>query len=91
MLLSVQIIPNASRSEIVGWHEGALKIRLAAAPVEGKANEELCRFLGKTFDVAPSLIEIERGMAHKKKRVRLPVAEADVREVVEGLLRGASS
>jgi Uncharacterized conserved protein len=47
MLLSVHIIPNASRSEIVGWHEGALKIRLAAPPVEGKANEELCRIFRK--------------------------------------------
>ena len=87
MILSVQVVPNASRSELVGWHEGALKIRLAAPPVDGKANEELCRFLGKTFGIAPSLIEVERGMANKKKHVRLPMAETDAREVVEGLLR----
>lgn len=89
MLLLVHVIPNASRSEIVGWHEGALKIRLAAPPVEGKANEELCRFLGKVFDVAPSLVEIERGMANKKKCVRLPVAATDVEGRVAELLRGA--
>lgn len=87
MILSVQVIPNASRSALVGWHEGALKIRLAAPPVDGKANEELCRFLGKMFGIAPSLIEVERGMANKKKRVRLPMAETDAKEVVEGLLR----
>ena len=86
MILSVHVIPNASRSEIVGWYEGALKIRLAAPPVDGKANEELCRFLGKTFGIAPSLIDVERGMANKKKRVRLPMAETDVREVVDGLI-----
>lgn len=82
MLLSVHIIPNASRSEIVGWHEGALKIRLAAAPIEGRANEELCRFLGKVFDVAPSLIEIERGSSSKKKRILLPITEEDARVVL---------
>ena len=90
MILSVHVIPNASRSELVGWHEGALKIRLAAPPVDGKANEELCRFLGKTFGIAPSLIEVERGMTHKKKRVRLPIAETDAKEVVEELLREQS-
>lgn len=87
MILSIHVIPNASRSELVGWHEGALKIRLAAPPVDGKANEELCRFLGKMFGIAPSLIEVERGMANKKKRVRLPIAETDAKEVVEELLR----
>lgn len=87
MILSVQVVPNASRSELIGWHEGALKIRLAAPPVDGKANEELCRFLGKTFGIAPSLIEVERGVANKKKRVRLPMAETDARERVEELLR----
>jgi uncharacterized protein (TIGR00251 family) len=87
MILSVHVIPNASRSELVGWHEGALKIRLAAPPIDGKANEELCRFLGKTFGIAPSLIEVERGMANKKKRVRLPMAETDAKEVVNELLR----
>lgn len=90
MILSVHVIPNASRSELVGWHEGALKIRLAAPPVDGKANEELCRFLGKTFGIAPSLIEVERGMANKKKRVRLPMAETDAKEMVEELLREQS-
>lgn len=81
-LLSVQVVPNASKTEIVGWHEGALKIRLAAPPVEGKANEELRQFLGKTFGVAPSLIEIERGSASKKKHIRLPMSEADVFDVL---------
>lgn len=85
MVFSVHVVPNASRSEIVGWHEGALKIRLAAPPIEGRANEELCRFLAKIFDVAPSLIEIEKGMASKKKRIRLPIAEADFAHFLKNL------
>ncbi|MBP6944897.1 DUF167 domain-containing protein [Patescibacteria group bacterium] len=77
--LSVVVVPNASKTEIVGWQEGALKIRLAAPPVDGKANEELCHFLAKTLGIAPSLVEIEKGMAGKKKRVSLPMSEEDVK------------
>lgn len=81
-LLSIHVVPNASKTEIIGWHAGALKIRLAAPPVDGKANEVLCRFLGKMFGIAPSLIEIERGGASKKKRIRLPMSEADVKDLL---------
>lgn len=77
--LPVIVIPNASKTEIVGWHEGALKIRLAAPPVDGKANEELCRFLAKSLGVAPSLVEIEKGMSGKRKRICLPMSEEDVK------------
>jgi uncharacterized protein (TIGR00251 family) len=84
--LAVQVVPNASKTEIVGWHEGALKIRLAAPPVDGKANEELCRFLAKTFDLSPSMIDIERGGTGKKKIIRLPMSEADVLDVLKTCL-----
>ncbi len=78
-ILRVTVIPNASKTEIVGWHEGALKIRLAAPPVDGKANEELCRFLAKTLGIAPSLVEIGKGMAGKRKTISLPMSEEDVK------------
>ncbi len=81
--LPVIVIPNASKTEIVGWHEGALKIRLAAPPVDGKANEALCRFLAKTLGIAPSRVEIERGTAGKKKWVSLPMSEEE--DVKDGL------
>lgn len=77
MILSVHLVPNASRDEIVGWHDGALKIRLAAPPVDGKANEALIRFLAKKIDCAPSEIEIVSGQSSKRKRVSLPCSEAD--------------
>ncbi len=81
--LSVQVVPNASVTEIVGWHDGALKIRLAAPPVDGKANQELVRFLAKIFDLAPSEIDIEKGAMGKRKRISIPLLEEDVRAMIE--------
>lgn len=82
MILSVSIVPNASRTEIVGWVEGALKIRLAAPPVDGKANEALIRFLAKTLDLAPSEIEIKAGHGSKHKRLEIPTHPDDLNKAV---------
>lgn len=78
MILSITIIPNASRDEIVGWVGDTLKIRIAAPPVEGRANEALIKFLAKHFDLAPSEIEIVVGHASKHKRISLPIAKEDI-------------
>jgi hypothetical protein len=85
--LNVLVVPNASKSEIVGMHEGALKIRLAAPPVDGKANEELIRFLAKIFDLAPSEISIDKGQSGKRKRVDIPLPDEDVKAVLAVHLR----
>jgi uncharacterized protein (TIGR00251 family) len=82
MLLTVAVVPNASKTELVGWVEGALKIRLAAPPVDGKANEELVRFLAKLFELAPSEISIDKGATGKRKRVNIPLPEEDVRAML---------
>lgn len=83
MTISVHIIPNAHQNEIVGWIEGALKIRIAAPPIEGKANEELKKFLAKTFDLAPSEIEIEKGMTGKRKRINLSLTKEEIFQKLE--------
>ena len=49
LVLNLHIQPNATRTEFVGLHGEAIKIRLHAPPVDGKANQELCRFLADTF------------------------------------------
>ena len=82
MKLTIRVIPNASRSEIVEWRNGILKVRLKAPPIDGKANEELCRFLGTIFDIAPSLIEIERGSMSKRKRVHISLTLEEVERVL---------
>ncbi len=80
MLLSVHLVPNASRTKIVSWREGILKIRLAAAPVENKANRALLRFLAKVFDLPPSRLSIVHGQTSKKKIVAIPLAEKELSE-----------
>lgn len=72
----VRVVPRASRSELAGEHGGALKVRVAAPPVEGAANDELARLLAKTFGVAAREVEVISGHASKTKRVRVHGAKA---------------
>ncbi|MCR4256787.1 MAG: DUF167 domain-containing protein [Candidatus Uhrbacteria bacterium] len=73
-LLAVRVVPNASKTEIIGWMaDGCLKIKVAAPPVDGKANQELISFLSKMLRVPKSEIEITNGLTSKKKTVRLPL------------------
>jgi uncharacterized protein (TIGR00251 family) len=68
---TVRVVPRASKSEIVGEHDGALKVRLAAPPVDGAANEELIRLLAKEFGVAKSDFEIFGGQTSKTKHISI--------------------
>src|SRR2546423_4136789 len=71
IILSVRVIPRASRSEIVGEHNGALKVKLTSPPIEGAANEELIKILSKELDIAKAHIEIVSGHTSRIKRVRI--------------------
>ena len=81
---SVRVVPRASKSEIIGEHDGALKIRLASPPVDGAANAELIKVLAKRFGVAKSSIEIVSGQASRLKQVRLAgITSAEVDAVLK--------
>ncbi len=82
MLLSVHLVPNAKQNEIVGWVQGALKIRIAAPPIEGRANEALIKFLADKLDLAPSEISMEKGASSKHKRIKIPLTEEDVQRII---------
>ncbi len=69
--LRVRLQPRASRDEIVGPHGDALKVRITAPPVEGKANAHLIKFLARTFGVAGSQVELLSGDASRDKRLRI--------------------
>jgi len=68
---AVRIVPRASSTEIAGDYEGALRIRIAAPPVEGAANRELIRFLAKKLKVPQNAVEIISGTSSKNKIIRL--------------------
>jgi len=67
--LDVHVQPRAKRTEVVGWYGDAIKIRLAAPPVDGAANEELVAFLADELGVTRSSVEIVAGRASRRKRV----------------------
>jgi uncharacterized protein (TIGR00251 family) len=65
----VRVQPRASRTELAGRHGDALKVRLAAPPVDGAANEALVRFLAERLDVSRSAVWLEAGAAGRTKIV----------------------
>ena len=69
LTLRVRVQPRASRDRLGGEREGALVVRLTAPPVEGKANEALARFLGRTLGVPPSAVRVVQGATGREKRV----------------------
>ncbi|ACF12508.1 protein of unknown function DUF167 [Chloroherpeton thalassium ATCC 35110] len=68
---SVRLQPRASKNEIVGEYDGALKIRIAAPPVENAANKACIEFLAKTFGIAKSQVEILSGDTSRNKLIRI--------------------
>jgi uncharacterized protein (TIGR00251 family) len=71
LTFQVQVVPRASRSQVVGEHDGVLRVRIAAPPVDGAANSELIRTLAKAFALPRSAIEITHGHAAKLKTVAI--------------------
>lgn len=82
LIFRVQVVPRASRSEIVGEHNGALRVRLAAPPVDGAANEELIHILAKSFKVPRSAVTIVSGHTGRLKQVSIDgVSETELNKV----------
>lgn len=71
LLLVCHLQPKASKSEFSGLHGDALKVRIQAPPIEGKANSELVKFLAKQFGVSKSAVSIISGELNRHKRVRI--------------------
>ena len=69
VLLRIHVQPRASRTEVVGLHGDAVKVRVTGPPVDGKANEECRRFLAKMLKLPASAVEIVRGDTGRNKSV----------------------
>jgi len=75
VLLTLHIQPGAKKTEVVGRHGEALKIRLAAPPVDGKANACLLAFLAERLDVSKARLQIVSGETSRAKRVKVGAGE----------------
>lgn len=69
VIVSVHVMPNAARTAIQGLHDGALKVRLHAPPVDGKANTALAQWLADTLDVPRASVTLARGMTSRRKQL----------------------
>lgn len=65
--LTLHVQPGAKRTEVVGLHGESLKVKLAAPPVEGKANEALLRYLADFFSVPLRQVELKQGGQSRHK------------------------
>ncbi|MFP2912846.1 DUF167 domain-containing protein [Pyxidicoccus sp. 3LFB2] len=83
--LAVLVQPRASRTRVVGEHDGLLKLQLAAPPVDGEANAALLEFLAKQLGVPRRQITLTAGDASRRKRVKVVgVDAARVEAVMSG-------
>lgn len=69
--LTVLIAPNAKKNEVVGVLDDALKIRVQAQPIEGKANEALMRYLADLLHVPKSALSVMHGHTGKRKIIEI--------------------
>jgi len=74
--LKIYVQPNASRSEVIGLHADAIKIKIKAPPVDGAANEEVIRFLAEYCGVAKKSVHLLHGETGRHKLIEIEVDSA---------------
>lgn len=84
LLLVLHIQPGAKRSGVVGLHGDALKVRLAAPPIDGRANDALLRFLADSFGVPLRNVELQKGAQSRHKTVRVSGSNVDPESLLAG-------
>ena len=85
--ITVQIQPNARRNEVTGYRDDILRLKIAAPPIEGKANRELVEYLSELLDISKSHIILEKGAASKKKVLLIQGLTRDRLEKLTGNLK----
>lgn len=75
--LTVQVTPNAKKTEVVGVFDDALKIKLQAQPVEGQANAALVKWLATQLQVARGAVAVTHGATSRRKMVAIDGVEVD--------------
>jgi len=86
--ISLYVQPGAKKTGVAGEHDGALKLRVLAPPVEGKANAAVLAFVAATCAVARSQLSLTAGELSRHKRIRIAAADAD--DIARRLLDAAA-
>lgn len=81
ILLHVQ--PGAKTTEIAGIHGNALKVRVAAAAIDGKANAALCAFIAKTLDTSVRNVQIQGGEKSRRKILKIAALDDETIQKLE--------
>ncbi|WP_280152815.1 DUF167 domain-containing protein [Piscinibacter sp. XHJ-5] len=84
VVLDVSVVPGSKRTEVVGLHDGALRLRLAAPPVDGKANEALVAWLATELRCARRGVCLLRGAASRRKQLAISVPLESVTRWLQG-------
>ena len=78
MKIALKVTPGARKNEILGWEEDypqigrVLRVKIAAPPVEGKANKEIVAFMAKTLGIPKSSVELLHGSTGRIKLIQVP-------------------
>jgi uncharacterized protein (TIGR00251 family) len=88
-VIEVLVQPGSSRNDITGFHDGALRVRVAAPAEGGKANAAVARVLAGASGARPREVQIVSGGSTRRKRVRLPSSAAEALLLRWGSIDGA--
>lgn len=84
--LTVQVTPNARKTEVTHWDGAVLKIKLHALPEKGKANKELIEFLSKFFKIPKTSITLIRGETSRNKTLKVPLSPQALSQAIKDQL-----
>jgi uncharacterized protein (TIGR00251 family) len=88
IIFSLRVIPRSSRCEVAGVQNDALKLKITAPPVEGKANEECIRFLSDKLGIKRNRITIKAGHKSKNKTISISgITKEDLKSIIYPILR----
>lgn len=83
--IEVRLRPRGQGDELLGFRDGVLQARVAAPPVDGRANKALCKLIAKAAGVAPSRVGVVRGEKARDKVVRVEGVDAEaLRAALDG-------
>jgi uncharacterized protein (TIGR00251 family) len=89
--LLVQVVPNASRTQCAGLHDGALRLRLAAPPIEGRANTALVQWVAQQLGLPRRAVTLSTGDTSRRKKLLIDGDPAAVAAWVQAQLAAAAA